>query len=59
MILLIEPMAEQIRLTLVLRYKNIKWKFPLIEKQKKISGILLKYDERFKIITNELYNSKT
>lgn len=25
--------------------KNIKWKFPLIEKQKKISGILLKYDE--------------
>lgn len=25
--------------------KNIKWDFPLIEKQKKISGILLKYDE--------------
>lgn len=25
--------------------KNIKWDFPLIEKQKKISGILSKYDE--------------
>ncbi len=25
--------------------KNIKWEFPLIEKQRKISGILSKYDE--------------